>query len=171
MEAGEFEMAKQSLAEAFVEELQDALSAEKQITAALPKMVKKASCEELQQAFSHHLEETEGQVERLEQVFASIDRKARSKKCKAMEGLLEEGKEVMDEDAEPDVMDAMLIAAAQKVEHYEIALYGTLCTWAELLGYDEALRLLQETLDQEKSADEKLTQIARTVNEAAMPAE
>jgi ferritin-like metal-binding protein YciE len=88
-----------------------------------------------------------------------------------MEGLLEEGKEVMDEDAEPDVMDAMLIAAAQKVEHYEIALYGTLCTWAELLGYDEALRLLQETLDQEKSADEKLTQIARTVNEAAMPAE
>ena len=161
-------MAMRSLEDCFFDELRDVLSAEKQLTQALPKMAKKASDAKLKQAFEHHLEETKKQVERLEKAFESLDRAARSKKCEAMAGLLEEGKELMEEDAEPAVKDALMIAAAQKVEHYEIATYGTLCTWAEQLGFDQALKLLKQTLEEEKQADEKLTQVAGRVNQAAM---
>jgi ferritin-like metal-binding protein YciE len=130
-------------------------------------MVKKATNPKLKKAFQDHLEETKGQVERLEKVFESLGKAARSKKCAAMEGILEEGKEILEEDAEPDVHDAMLIAAAQKVEHYEIATYGTLCTWAELLGQNEALGLLKETMAEEENADKLLTTISETVNQRA----
>lgn len=163
-------MSMKSLEDAFHEELRDVLSAERQITRALRKMARKASSEELVAAFEAHLEETEGQIERLEKVFESIDRKPRAKHCDAMSGLIEEGKEIMDEDAEPEVKDAMLIAAAQKVEHYEIATYGTLVTWAKMLGLDKAASLLEETLQEEKQTDEKLTVCAEVVNKQAMPA-
>jgi ferritin-like metal-binding protein YciE len=161
-------MALRSLEDCFQDELRDILSAEKQLVKALPKMAKGAESEELRAAIEEHLEETKGQVERLEKVFESIGKSARAKKCEAMEGLLEEGEELLEEDAEEGVLDAMIIAAAQKVEHYEIATYGTLCTWAKLLGHDDALQLLKENLAEEKTADEKLTQIASEVNVEAM---
>jgi ferritin-like metal-binding protein YciE len=165
-------MALRSLADCFVDELRDVLSAEKQLMKALPKMAKATENEELQSAFEMHLEETEKQIERLEAVFDSIGETARAKKCVAMEGLIEEGRELMDHEADPSALDAMLIGAAQKVEHYEIATYGTLCTWAKLLGYDDALDLLLETLAEEKAADEKLTAIAEsTVNVEAAEAD
>jgi ferritin-like metal-binding protein YciE len=145
-----------------VDELKDLLSAEKQLVQALPKMAKKASHEQLRRAFEEHLQVTEGQVARLERVFQILDKPARAKKCKAMEGLIEEGKEMMGEDMDPEVMDAALIAIAQKVEHYEIASYGTVRTWAELIGESEAAKLLQQTLDEEGEADKKLTQLAET---------
>ena len=151
-----------SLRKLYVEELKDLYSAEKQLVQALPKMAKKASNEQLRRAFEEHLQVTQGQVERLERIFQSLDKAARGKKCKAMEGLIEEGKEMMGEDMEPDVMDAALIAVAQKVEHYEIASYGTVRTWAELIGDSEAAKLLQQTLDEEGEADKKLTQLAET---------
>ena len=160
-------MPMQSLEDAFVEELRDLLSAEKQLTHALPQMAKAASNEELRECFEHHLEETKEQVSRLEQVFKSVDKAARAKKCEAMEGLIEEAKELMEKKADDSVKDAILIAAAQKVEHYEIAAYGTLCTWAEMLGNDRALKLLQQTLQEEKTADETLTKAAGRVNETA----
>lgn len=164
-------MALKSLEDAFVDELRDVLSAEKQLVKALPRMAKAASHEKLQQAIEEHLAETETHVERLEQVFESLDLKPRAKKCDAMEGLLEEGKSLLEEDADERVLDALIIAAAQKVEHYEIATYGTLCTWAEQLGYADALKLLKQTLGEEKNADELLTEIAETsVNEAAQTA-
>jgi len=162
-------MAISTLEDALIEELKDILHAEKQLLKALPKMAKQAQSPQLKKAFEQHKKETEGQVERLEQAFELLDRAPRAKKCEAMEGLIEEGKELMEEDAEPEVMDAMLIAAAQKVEHYEIASYGTVRTWAEQLGHDRVAKLLQQTLDEEAAADEKLTQLAeQMVNQQAV---
>ncbi len=156
-------MALDSLHELLVNELKDLYSAENQLLKALPKMAKAAESEELRAAFEEHLEVTQGQVERLDAVFEQLEASPRGKKCKAMEGLIEEGKEVIDEDGAPPVKDAALIAAAQRVEHYEIAGYGCVRTYARLLGYDEAADLLQQTLDEEAEADEKLTQLAESV--------
>jgi ferritin-like metal-binding protein YciE len=158
---------KHTLEDAFIEELRDVLSAEKQIVAALPKMAKAATNPQLKDAFQTHLEETKVQVERLEKVFEACGKTARSKKCAAMEGILEEGKEIMELDADPEVLDAMMIGAAQKVEHYEIATYGTLCTWAEMIGNNEALGLLKETMAEEENTDKLLTTISETVNQQA----
>ena len=152
-----------SLDELYVDALKDLYSAENQLIKALPKMAKAAEASDLRKAFESHLKETQRQAERIERIFS--DRGSGSpkgKKCAAMEGLLEEGKEVMEEDMEPDVMDAALIGAAQKVEHYEIAGYGTARAWARLLGYEKAARLLEETLKEESAANEKLTQIAES---------
>jgi ferritin-like metal-binding protein YciE len=148
----------------FLDELKDIFDAEKRLLKALPKMAKAASTDGLRQAFTSHLEETQGQVERLEQIFKHLEKPARGKKCQAMEGLIEEGKELMEQDATPAVLDAGLICAAQKVEHYEIAAYGTLATWSKTLGYEKVSRLLAETLAEEKAADEKLTELAADIN-------
>lgn len=161
-------MTIKNLADAFYHELRDVLSAEKQLVKALPKMAKNASSTELRSALEEHLEETKQQVERVEQAFAETGKEARAKTCEAMKGLIEEGEELLEEDANPQVKDALLIAASQKVEHYEIATYGTLCAWAEQLGYTEALSLLKENIAEEKSADEKLQQIAKTINKEAL---
>jgi ferritin-like metal-binding protein YciE len=164
-------MSLDSLDKLFLEELKDIYNAEKQLTRALPRMAKAAESPELQQAFTKHLRETEGQVQRLERIFKELGQAARGKKCKGMEGLIEEGKEKMEEEGEGPVLDAALIASAQKVEHYEIAAYGCLRTYAELLGYDEAERLLQETLGEEEATDKKLTQLGEAgINEAAVAA-
>jgi ferritin-like metal-binding protein YciE len=145
-------------------ELKDLYSAEKQLTKALPKMSKAATNEDLKEAFESHLEETEGQIERLETIFKQLDVSyARVEKCKAMEGLIEEGESLMEEGLEPDVLDAGLICAAQKVEHYEIAGYGCARTFAQQLGHSDIADLLQETLDEEGNADKKLTEIAESV--------
>jgi ferritin-like metal-binding protein YciE len=149
-----------TLRDLYVEQLRDLYDAEKQLTKALPKMAKAATSPKLKEAFETHLRETEGHVKRLEQVFTALDMAARGKKCKAMQGLIEEGSEMMEENAEPEVMDAGLIAAAQRVEHYEMAGYGTVRTYAQTLGEKQAVTLLQQTLDEEKHADELLTQIA-----------
>jgi ferritin-like metal-binding protein YciE len=166
-------MAKlKSLEDFFIEELKDLYSAEKQITKALPKMVKAATSEELKDAFQAHLGETENQVTRLEKISKILGKGLTGKKCAAMEGLLEEGKELMEEDAAPEVLDAALIAAAQKVEHYEIASYGCAKTYARLLGYEEIVDLLQETEDEEANADKTLTALADELNiDAMQPAE
>lgn len=153
-----------TLSDAFVEELRLALHAEKQLTKALPKMAKKAGHPELKQAFEHHLRETEQHVEHIERIFDSLGQTSRAKKCEAMEGLIDEGEEIADEEADMEVKDAMLIAAAQEIEHHEIAAYGTLCTWAETLNMGEPTNLLKQILAQEKEADLKLTQIARQIN-------
>jgi ferritin-like metal-binding protein YciE len=151
-----------TLEDLFVDFLKDLYSAEKQLVKALPKMAKAAQASDLQKAFQDHLKQTEGHVERLDQIFSDLEASPRGKKCVGMEGLIEEGNEIMQEEAEPDVMDAGLIAAAQKVEHYEIASYGTARAWAQQLGYDKAARLLQETLDEEGEANKKLTAIAES---------
>jgi ferritin-like metal-binding protein YciE len=156
-------MALDSLHGLFVDELKDLYSAENQLLKALPRMVKAASAPELRAAFQEHLEVTRGQVARLERIFGGLEGSPKGKKCKAMEALIEEGKELLEEDAEADVLDAALICAAQKVEHYEIAGYGCSRTFATLLGYDAAAALLQETLDEEGEADKKLTELAETV--------
>lgn len=161
-------MALDSLADAFYDELRDVLSAEKQLTKALPKMAKKASSPDLKKAFDDHLKETERHVERVEKAFEETGKAARAKTCEAMKGLIEEGEELMKEDGEPAVKDAVMIAAAQKVEHYEIATYGTLCTWAERLGYSNALELLKQNCDEEEAADKKLSQLAKSINREAM---
>lgn len=161
-------MALDSLADAFYDELRDALSAERQLVKALPKMAKKASNEKLRTAFQLHLEETKKQVERVEKAFEDTGKSARSKKCEAMDGLVRETEEMMKESDPSEVMDAILIACAQKVEHYEIATYGTLCTWAECLGYKNALKLLKETMSEEEATDKKLTQLSKSVNQLAM---
>ncbi len=153
-------MAIESMEDAFAHGMEDLLSAEKQLTKALPKMAKAASDPQLREMFEAHLEETKNQVTRLEQAFEAMGRRAKAPKCKGMAGLIEEGQEVMEMDAPEGVLDAMLIAAAQKVEHYEIASYGTLCTWGEQLGLDQAVRLLKQNLSEEKKTDEKLTQVA-----------
>ena len=153
-----------TLQDALLEELRDMLSAEKQLVRALPKMAKKADSGDLKSAIEEHLEETKTQVERLEKVFESLDKKPRTKKCEAMAGLILEGEEVMKEEADPQVRDALLIAAAQKVEHYEIASYGTLCTWAKTLGLSDVLALLKETMSEETAADKKLSKIAGKIN-------
>ena len=151
-----------SLQKLYTDELKDLYSAEKQILQALPRMAKKASNAQLRAAFEEHLEVTKKHVERLDTIFERLERSPRGKKCKGMEGLLEEGKEMMQEDMEPEVLDAALISAAQKVEHYEIASYGTVRTYAQLLGEDADARLLQQTLDEEGDADKKLTQLAES---------
>lgn len=148
------------LHEAFVDELRDAYDAEKQLLKALPKMAKAASSEELRTAFMDHAEETRGQVERLEQVFAAIGEKVRGKHCDGMAGILEEGRAVMEEDLDPATLDACLIASAQRSEHYEIAAYGTLAAWAKAMGHSDAAELLNATLDEEKATDEKLNELA-----------
>ena len=153
-------MAVRSLENLLLEELRDLYSAEKQITKALPKMAKAASAGELRAAFEEHLTQTEEQIARLEQIFELMGHGARAKRCVAMEGLIEEAKEHLQEDMEPAVLDAALIASAQKVEHYEIASYGTARTWAQQVGRQEAADLLQETLNEESEADQKLTRIA-----------
>ena len=151
-----------SLRKLYVDELKDLYSAEKQIIQALPRMAKKASNPKLRQAFEEHLEVTRMQVERLDRIFELLGKSPRGKKCKGMEGLLEEGKEMMQEDMDDDVMDAALISAAQRVEHYEIAGYGTVRTYAQLLGEDQHVKLLQQTLDEEGKTDKLLTQLAES---------
>jgi len=148
--------------ELFKEELADIYDAEKQLLKALPKMAKSAEAPELKEAFQQHLEETKGHVERLERVFELQDEKPKKKACKAMKGLIEEGEEIIKDHEKSPVRDAALISAAQKVEHYEMAAYGCLSTWAELMEQDEIANVLKETLDEEKQADEKLTTIAET---------
>src|SRR5687767_14188663 len=153
----------------YLEGLRDLYSAENQLIKALPKMRKAASNPQLQDAFNTHLAQTEQQVARLEQIFRALGESPKGKHCKGMEGLIEEGNDLMKEDADPDVLDAGLIAAAQHVEHYEIAGYGTCRTYAELLGLDEQMDLLQQTLNEEEETDQLLTELAMTsVNIAAM---
>jgi len=160
-------MAK-TLTDLFHDQLQDAYSAETQLTKALPKMAKAAASPELRAGFEQHLAETKNQLSRLEKVCHQVGCKTGSNTCEAMEGLIEEGEEVMGLGLDKDAQDAGLIAAAQKVEHYEIALYGTLCAFAKQLGHQDAAKILHETLDEEKRNDEKLTQIAeRAVNPKA----
>lgn len=149
-----------SLETLYVEELRDLYNAEQQILKALPKMAKAASSSNLQKGFQEHLQQTKSQVERLDQIFTDLGMSPKGKKCEAMEGLLKEGAELLEAKAEPSVLDAALIAAAQRVEHYEIAGYGCVRTYAKLLGYGEATKLLQQTLDEEKRTDEKLTELA-----------
>jgi ferritin-like metal-binding protein YciE len=149
-----------TLHDAFIDELRDAYDAEKQLTKALPKMAKAASSPQLRAAFQAHLEETRAQVERLEEVFESLDEKVSGKHCDGIAGIIEEGKSVMEEDFDDVTMDACLIAGGQRAEHYEMAAYGTLVAWARAMGHEEAAVLLQETLDEEKAADEKLTLLA-----------
>lgn len=162
-------MSIETLEEAFVHELSDIYNAEKQLTKALPKMAKAAANEMLAEGFESHLTETENQVVRIDQVAEICGIKLKRIKCKAMEGLIEEGKEVVEGAEEGPVRDAMLIAAAQKVEHYEIASYGCLVALAEKLGYDKAAKLLIETLDEEKATDVKLSELAvNEVNDEAM---
>jgi ferritin-like metal-binding protein YciE len=164
-------MSLESLDGLFLDELKDVYNAEKQILKALPRMAKAASADALSSAFTNHLRETQGQVRRLERIFKSLGQTPRGKKCKGMEGLLAEGKDLMEEEAAPEVMDAALIAAAQRVEHYEMAAYGCLRTYAQLLGYEEAVTLLQETLAEEEAADEKLTALGEGgINQAAVTA-
>lgn len=161
-----------TLEDFFVHELSDIYNAEKQIAKALPKMAKAATNPMLVKAFETHLAETEGQIERLEQVFDVCDLKKHREKCEATEGLVEESKQIIDDTKEGSVRDAALIASAQKVEHYEIATYGTLCALADKLGYIEAKRLLEQTLNQEKATDDKLNELALSnVNDAALLAQ
>jgi ferritin-like metal-binding protein YciE len=157
-------MSLRTLDDLFLDELKDVFDAEKRITKALPKMAKSAATEDLRDAFESHLEETEQHIERLEQVFKHLEKPARGKKCLAMEGLIEEGKELMEEDASEAVLDAGLICAAQKVEHYEISAYGTLIAWSKTLGYNRITKLLEQTLAEEKATDEKLTELAGAIN-------
>jgi ferritin-like metal-binding protein YciE len=158
-------MAEQTnpLEELLIDELKDLYSAENQIIKALPKMAKAASSPDLKRAFERHLEETRRQVERLDQIADQLEIRLTGKKCKGMEGLIEEGKEVMEGDLDENAIDAGLIAAAQKVEHYEIAGYGTVRTHAALLGLNKVARLLQQTLNEEGATDKKLTQLAENI--------
>ena len=149
-----------TLQDAFLHELKDIYHAEKQLTRALPKMAKAAEDEELRSLFEEHLEQTRQQIERLERVFEHVGKAARGEKCEGMAGIIEEGQSVMEQDAEPETLDAMLVGAAQKVEHYEIASYGTMCAWAEQLGMRDAATLLEQNLKEEKETDKKLTAFA-----------
>jgi len=160
-------MADKGLKELYIDELKDLYSAESQLVKALPKMAKGAASEDLRKGFEEHLEQTKGHVQRLEQIFASLEESPKGKKCKGMEGLIAEGSEVLQEEYEGSVLDAALIGAAQRVEHYEIAGYGTVRAMAEELGVSEHVSLLTETLDEEKETDEKLTQLAQEANSEA----
>jgi len=165
-------MAMDSLKELYVEELKDLYNAENQLLKALPRLARKASSPDLKAAFEEHLDQTEGQVNRLEKIFKALGEKPTGKTCKAMKGLVEEGKEIIEEEGDDAVLDAALIGAAQKVEHYEIAGYGTARTFASLLGEEDAVEMLQETLDEEAAADKKLTALAESlVNPEASNAE
>jgi len=160
-------MNNKGLRELYLDELKDLYSAENQLVKALPKMAKAASSDELRQGFEDHLEQTKGHVQRLEQVFEMLNETGKGKKCAGMEGLIKEGSEVMGEDFEEATMDAALIGAAQRVEHYEIAAYGTVCEFAQILGESEQKSLLRETLQEEKETDEKLTELAKEINSQA----
>ena len=149
-----------TLHDAFIEELRDTYDAEKQLIKALPKLAKAAASTDLRAAFETHLEETRGHVERIEQVFESLDEKPRGKHCEGIAGIIEEGKSIMEEEFDDATMDACLIAAGQRAEHYEMAAYGTLIAWAQSMGHTEATNLLQEILDEEKAADKKLSSLA-----------
>lgn len=155
-------MELESLRDLYIDELRDVYNAEKQILKALPKMAKKATHDELRNAFEEHITVTEEQVRRLETIFDDLGLASRGKKCLGMEGLIAESKEMMSEDAEPEVLDAAMISAAQRVEHYEIAAYGTLRTYARQLGFENHADLLQRTLDEEGAADKLLSQIAES---------
>jgi ferritin-like metal-binding protein YciE len=156
-----------TLQDLYIHELKDLYSAEKQLIKALPKMAKAATSEELAAGFETHLEETKVHAERLEKILKSHDESTRGPKCKGMEGVIAEGAEMIEEEADDEVRDAGLIAAAQRVEHYEIAGYGTARTYAELLGDKEGAKILQQTLDEESATDEKLTAAAKKINVAA----
>jgi ferritin-like metal-binding protein YciE len=160
-------MPSNGLRELYLDELRDLYSAENQLVKALPKMAKAANSDELRDGIEEHLEQTKGQVERLEQIFEAMDESPKGKKCAGMEGLVKEGGEVMDEDFEGAVLDAALIGAAQRVEHYEIAAYGTVIAFAEQLGESGHVSLLQETLEEEKETDEKLTNLSEDINAQA----
>src|SRR6202000_2387786 len=164
-------MKLETMKELLLDELQDLYSAETQITKALPKMAEAYSTPALKKAFSSHLQETEGHVQRLEKIFKQLKESPKGKTCEGMKGLLKEGEERIKEGGEPDVLDAGLISAAQRVEHYEIAAYGSARTYAELLEEAEVAKLLEETLEEEKSADQKLTKISKKVNVNAEAAE
>lgn len=153
-------MSMESLSDLLEDELKDLFNAENQLVKALPKMAKKATTDSLKQAFNKHLKETEQQIQRLEQVASELDISLKGKKCHAMEGLIAEGKDVLEEDGEPDIIDAALIGAAQRIEHYEMAGYGVAKALAQQLGHDDVVKLLQETLDEEGAADKALTEIA-----------
>ena len=157
-------MPNEGLKELYVYELKDLYSAESQLVKALPKLAKAAASEELRAGFEEHLEQTKGHVQRLEQIFEMLDESPKGKKCKGMEGLVEEGSEIMEEDFEDALLDAALIGAAQRVEHYEIAAYGTVRAFAEELGESEHASLLAKTLEEEKETDEKLTELAKQIN-------
>lgn len=159
-------MADQELKKLYVDELKDLYSAENQLVKALPKMAKGAVSEELRQGFEEHLAQTKGHVQRLEQIFEALEESPKGKKCAGMEGLIKEGAEVLNEDYEGNILDAALIGAAQRVEHYEIAAYGTARAMAEKLGETEHASLLTETLEEEKATDEKLTQLAQEAGTA-----
>ncbi len=160
-------MSKDSLRELYIDELKDLYSAETQLVKALPKMAKAASNDQLRQAFEEHLRQTTEHVSRLEQIFEALEEKPTGKKCMGMEGLVKEGSEAINEDYGDEVKDAAIIGAAQRVEHYEMAGYGTVRAFAELLGESEHVSLLEETLNEEKAADEKLTQLAEEINASA----
>lgn len=164
-------MADQGLRELYIDELKDIYNAETQLVKALPKMAKASSSDELRAGFEAHLEQTKEHVERLEQVFEMLNESPKGKKCAGMEGLVEEGSEVMKEDFEGAVMDAALIGAAQRVEHYEIAAYGTVIAFAETLGQNDQVSLLESTLNEEKETDEKLTTLAGQINQEALGGE
>ena len=158
-----------TLEKLYINELKDLYNAENQLLKALPKMAKGASSDELKDAFEHHLKQTEGHVERLEEIFEELDENPKGKTCRAMKGLIEEGSEILDEEGEESVLDAGIIVAAQKVEHYEIASYGSVRTFAELLGQKKAAQLLQETLEEEAEANELLNKLAEgVVNQEAL---
>ena len=157
-----------TLKELFLDELADMYDSEHRIIKALPKMIKAATCPDLQNALQEHLQETESQAQRLERVFASFDEKPRAKKCPAMVGLLDEGESLVSDNKKSPAINAAIISAAQKVEHYEIASYGTLRAWAQLLGNQEATDLLEEILDEEKAADRTLNDLSEAKNEEAL---
>jgi ferritin-like metal-binding protein YciE len=161
-------MAKLSLRELYLDELRDLYDAENRLVKALPKLAKEADSQELRSGIEAHLEQTKGHVERLQEIFAAAGEKASGKRCAAMVGLIQEGDEMMDEDFENGVKDAALISAAQRVEHYEIAAYGCVKTWAGLLGETQAQDLLEQTLNEEKETDEKLTELSEDINVEAM---
>ena len=160
-------MPSEKLKELYVDELKDLYNAENQLVKALPKMAKAASSGELRQGFEEHLEQTKEHVQRLEEIFKSLEERPTGKKCMGMEGLVQEGSEIMQEDFEDSVMDAALIGAAQRVEHYEIAAYGTVREFAKILGQSEHASLLEETLTEEKETDEKLNELAKEINAQA----
>ena len=157
-------MKESALKELYLKELRDLYDAEKQITKALPKMAKAAASSRLREAFEHHLGQTKAHVTRLEQIFEELDESPRGESCDGMEGLIEEGSDLIDEDMEEEAKDAGLISAAQRVEHYEMAGYGTVRTYANILGEKKAASLLQETLDEEKQTDQTLTTLAESIN-------
>jgi ferritin-like metal-binding protein YciE len=160
LDSGSTDMAEHTLHDAFIDELRDVYDAEKQLTKALGKLAKTATAPPLRQAFESHLRETEGQIDRLEKVFEGLDEKVRGKHCEGIAGIIVEGKSVMEEDFDDMTMDACLIAAGQRAEHYEMAAYGTLIAWARVMGHEDAAKLLQKNLDEEKAADQKLSSLA-----------